>query len=180
MKSRRKFDKYFYEETGLYVDFDQYKKLPEIDTLIDVGVGIDGTADLYDRFPNQKLVLIDPLEESGIYIKNNLQNREKIYFKTALGSEKKSLIMNVENECMGRSSFLTTTDLNNEGFDIEKRNIQITTLDELLKDVENLGRIGIKIDTEGYELEVILGASKTLKSAKFLIAEVRHLSLIHI
>lgn len=69
---------------------------------------------------------------------------------------------------------METTDLNNEGFDIEKINIQITTLDDLLKDEINLGKIGIKIDTEGYELEVILGASKTLKSAKFVIAEVRH------
>ena len=44
----------------------------------------------------------------------------------------------------------------------------------LLKDVEDLGRTGIKIDTEGYELEVILGAQNTLKKAKFVMAEVRH------
>ena len=48
------------------------------------------------------------------------------------------------------------------------------TLDSLLKDVSNLGKLGIKIDTEGYELEVILGAKETLKKSKFVIAEVRH------
>ena len=32
----------------------------------------------------------------------------------------------------------------------------------------------IKIDTEGYELEVILGAKETLKNARFVMAEVRH------
>ena len=32
----------------------------------------------------------------------------------------------------------------------------------------------IKIDTEGYELNVILGSKKTLLSTKFVIAEVRH------
>ena len=82
--------------------------------------------------------------------------------------------MNIEDQAWGRSTFLETTDLNNEGYDIEKRNINITTLDELLKDVENLGKTGIKIDTEGYELEVILGAKETLKTAKFVMAEVRH------
>jgi len=171
---KKKFEKYFYEDTGLYIDWDQLKKLPEIDTLIDIGVGTDGTTDLYERFPTQKLVLIDPLEECHEYIKNNLQHRDKISFKTGLGREKKSLIMNVEDEAWSRSSFLGVTDINNEGFDIEKRKIDITTLDNLLKDHQNLGRTGIKIDTEGYELEVILGAKETLKKAKFVMAEVRH------
>ena len=174
MKKEKKFNKYFYEETGLYIDWEQLKKLPDIDTLIDIGVGTDGTPDLYERFPNQKLVLIDPLEECHEYIKNNLQHREKISFKTALGREKKSLTMNIEDQQFGRSTFLQITDLNNEGYDIKKRNISITTLDDLLKDVENLGRTGIKIDTEGYELEVILGAKETLKTARFVMAEVRH------
>ena len=174
MNKKKKFDKYFYEETGLYIDWEQLKKLPDIDTLIDIGVGIDGTPNLYNRFPNQKLVLIDPLEECNEYIKNNLQHREKISFKPALGREKKSLTMNIEDQAFGRSTFLQITDLNNEGHDIQKRKISITTLDDLLKDVENLGKTGIKIDTEGYELEVILGAKQTLKTAKFVLAEVRH------
>ena len=174
MKGEKKIVKYFYEETGMYIDWDQLKNLPDIDTLIDIGVGINGTPRLYERFSNQKLVLIDPLEESHDYIKNNLQHREKISFKTALGREKKSLTMNIEDQNMGRSTFLEITDLNNEGYDISKRNINITTLDDLLKDVENLGKTGIKIDTEGYELEVILGATETLKTAKFVMAEVRH------
>ena len=32
----------------------------------------------------------------------------------------------------------------------------------------------LKIDTEGYELNVILGATETLKSTEFVLAEVRH------
>ena len=35
--------KYFYEETGMYIDWPQIEKLPDIDTLIDVGVGQEGT-----------------------------------------------------------------------------------------------------------------------------------------
>ena len=34
--------------------------------------------------------------------------------------------------------------------------------------------MGIKIDTEGYELNIIKGASETLKSTEFVHAEVRH------
>ena len=38
----------------------------------------------------------------------------------------------------------------------------------------NLQNIGLKIDTEGYELDVIKGSKNTLKNTKFVIAEVRH------
>ena len=39
--------KYFYEETGMFIDWNQMDRLPEIDTLIDIGVGPNGTPDLY-------------------------------------------------------------------------------------------------------------------------------------
>ena len=57
---------------------------------------------------------------------------------------------------------------------IEKRKLKIKKLDTVINDKQSLGKIGIKIDTEGYELDVILGASETLKFTKFVIAEVRH------
>ena len=49
-------NKYFYEETGMYIDWKQLDKLPDINTLIDVGVGPAGTPDLYQRFNTQKLI----------------------------------------------------------------------------------------------------------------------------
>ena len=52
--------KYFYEETGMFIDWKQLEKLPEIDTLIDIGVGPNGTKDLYERFPSAQKILIDP------------------------------------------------------------------------------------------------------------------------
>ena len=165
--------KYFYEETGMYIDWGQLDKLPDIDTLIDIGVSDHGTTDLYNRFPTQKLVLIDPLDEAERYVQEELTNRDVTFFKTALGSCREDLSLNIEKR-VGRSTFLQVTDINSEGEPIEVRKVPVQRLDNLLQDVDGLGDTGIKIDTEGYELEVILGASKVLKSAKFLIAEVRH------
>jgi len=54
--------KYFHKETVMYIDWPQMYKLPEIETLIDIGVGKEGTSLLYDRFTKAKLVLIDPIE----------------------------------------------------------------------------------------------------------------------
>ena len=164
--------RYFYKETGMYIDWDQLKNLPDIDTFIDVGVGAEGTPDLYEKFSEKKLVLIDPLDEAENFYKNNMQNADAIFFKTALGDYAGSLKINVE-ENIGRSTILDVSDINFEGNPKEQRDIPVNTLDNILIG-HDLGRTGIKIDTEGYELNVILGAKETLANTKFVIAEVRH------
>ena len=164
--------KYFYEETGMYIDWNQLKNLPDIDTFIDVGVGAEGTPDLYEKFSEKKLVLIDPLDEAEKFYKENMQDTDAIFFKTALGNSAGSLQINVE-ENIGRSTILDVSEINFEGNPIDQREIPVNKLDEILKD-HQLGKIGIKIDTEGYELNVILGSKKTLLNTKFVIAEVRH------
>ena len=74
----------------------------------------------------------------------------------------------------GFSSFLEISPINMEDDYTEIKKLKISKLDTLLNDKNKLGRIGIKIDVEGYELEVVLGAIETLKFTKFVIAEVRH------
>jgi FkbM family methyltransferase len=164
--------RYFYKETGMYIDWSQINKLPNIDTLIDVGVGPEGTPDLYNKFKEKKLILIDPLDESEIFFNNNFQEKNAIFFKTALGDCKGSVKINVEEE-IGRSTILDVSDINFEGDPVEKRIINVNTLDDTLKGLD-LGNIGLKIDTEGYELNIIRGAKNTLVNTRFVIAEVRH------
>ena len=165
--------KYFYHKTGMYDDWGQIEKLPEIDTLIDIGVGPMGTPDLYERFCSAKLLLIDPLDETEDYIAKNLLSREVMFHKCGVGKEESKQTINVEEE-IGRSSILEVADINYEGEPKDRRQIQIKTLDSVTKSEKNLGKLGIKIDTEGYELDIIFGATETLKSAEFVLAEVRH------
>ena len=165
--------KYFYEETGMYIDWPQIYKLPEIETLIDIGVGKEGTPLLYDRFPKAKLVLIDPIEEAEQFAKNNLNGREYQFFKFGVGNKEEIKMLNVEEE-IGRSTLLNVTSLNYEGDPIKKFTIQVKTLDNICKNYKKYGKIGLKIDTEGYELKIIKGAKEVLKKTSFVIAEVRH------
>lgn len=164
--------RYFYKETGMYIDWEQLNKLPDIDTLIDVGVGPEGTPELYQKFAGKKFVLIDPLDESEKFFKDNMKETNAIFFKTALGEKKGSVRMNIE-QAFGRSSILDVTKINFEGDPIEKRMIPVNKLDDVIRG-NDLGNIGLKIDTEGYELNVIKGANNTLKNCKFVLAEVRH------
>ena len=73
--------RYFYKETGMYIDWDQIENLPNIDTFIDVGVGPDGTPDLYKKFSNKKLLLIDPLDEAEEFYKNEMKDADAIFLK---------------------------------------------------------------------------------------------------
>ena len=161
--------KYFYKETGMYIDWKQLENLPDIDSFIDVGVGAEGTPDLYEKFSEKKLVLIDPLDEAEKFYKENMQDIDAIFFKTALGDSAGSLEINVE-ENIGRSTILDVSEINFEGNPIEKRKIPVNTLDEILED-HQLGKIGIKIDTEGYELNVILGSKKILTDISFQVTQ---------
>ena len=166
--------KKFYEETGMYIDWQQLNKLPEINTLIDIGVGSHGTEDLYDRFKNAKLILIDPIDEAKEYAHKLSKKREVNFFQNALGRKdgiEKEMKLQKDKEF---SSFLEISEINMKDDYVEKRKLIIKKLDTIIDKKDELGKIGIKIDTEGFELNVIKGASKTLKNVDFVLAEVRH------
>ena len=73
--------KKFYEETGMYVDWQQLKKLPEIQTFIDIGVASYGTEDIYNRFPKANLILIDPIDEAKEYAEKLSKKRNVNFLK---------------------------------------------------------------------------------------------------
>ena len=166
--------KKFHTKTGMYIDWQQLESLPEIDTLIDIGVGPDGTDDLYRVFKNANLILIDPIDEAKEYANKLSEGRKVVFIQSALGKDD-----NIEKNMKlqkrrGLTSFLEISPINEKDDYTEIKKVKISKLDTLLKEKNKLGRIGIKIDTEGYELDVVLGAIETLKFTKFVIAEVRH------
>ena len=166
--------KKFYKKTGMYIDWKQLESLPKIDTFIDIGVGTNGSKIFYRVFKKAKLILIDPINEAKKYANKLSKKRKVVFIQSALGKDddvKKNLKIQKKVEF---TSFLKISPINMKDDYTEIKKLKISRLDTLLKDKNKLGRIGIKIDTEGYELDVILGALETLKFTKFVVAEVRH------
>ncbi len=162
----------------MYIDWNQMERLPNVSTLIDIGVGPDGTPELYDHFPDSRLVLIDPLDEAEAYFENKIKGgREARFIKAALGAEDGEAELFVE-PALGRSTLMQVADINWESEPTEVRHVPMLTLDSAIASafVSEVppSDVGIKIDAEGFELEIIKGATQILQNARFVLAEVRH------
>ena len=65
----------------------------------------------------------------------------------------------------------TSGNYNNDYFVKEKRNIKIRNLDQILKNKNLTKPILIKIDVQGYELEVLKGAKQILSKVDYILLE---------
>ncbi|WP_218588642.1 FkbM family methyltransferase [Marivita hallyeonensis] len=145
----------------------------EPDVVFDIGVDF-GTPELYNAFPDRKFVLVDPVKESEQKVESWRGRIDYEFHCCAVGAKKGDITLNVPSTEAktrhSRASILEFEDGYNDVFaSIEERKIPMKRLDEISKGYK--GTFGIKIDTEGYELEVIKGATQTLKKTEFVIAE---------
>lgn len=143
------------------------------DVLIDVGVE-NGTPWLYEAFPKAHLVLVDPLEESEARASKATTGRAVAFHPVALGAEAGEAVLNVPEtqKGLGRamSSLLERRDNLAHGFtQVHQRKVPVVRLDDIAASYP--GRIGLKIDTEGFEGPVLEGATETLQRCDFVILE---------
>lgn len=98
-------------------------------------------------------------------------------FNYALGSKIDEHFINVPQESTAMSSLLQPSD---GSWQIDKQMIQIKTLDSLFDDlVKPLGspRVFLKIDTQGYDIEVIKGAKNSLPHILCLQSEIANVPM---
>lgn len=143
------------------------------DVLIDVGVA-RGTAWLYRSFPAAKVVLIDPQPDCAAFVRERHADLEFDFFAAALGPAKGTASLNIPQKKTGpgiamASIHRRTDELGAKFPHSEVREVDVRPLDEIAADYP--GRVGLKIDTEGFEYEVLQGASETLKRCDFVILE---------
>lgn len=152
------------DEIGYY---EQIRQNTNIDTVIDVGVH-KGTPHLYETFKECSFLLVDPVDdflevkpERYKFIKKGLGNKNQqkkfyIHQNSGLSSFKEELRL-------GRSI---------ESEPTETTNVEIVTLDNLIKkELTPSNSIGIKIDAQGYEYEILEGLTENIERVEFIIIE---------
>ena len=140
------------------------------DLIIDVGAA-DGTPPLQNRFPKSHFFWIEPLKEFEPALKKLQKKLKGDYAITAVGKNKGSLILNLHKDLHGSTLFNETDGETSDG---TPRQIQITTLNNLASEHnwKQYGKIVLKADVQGYELEVLEGAKDILGQVDLIILEV--------
>jgi len=101
-----------------------------------------------------------------------LAGRPGQHFPVALGSQPGERQIRIEPRRPLLTSFYNRHALERTGDAPILRNVPVETLDRLVAGASCPRPFGLKIDAEGAELDVIRGASATLRDTEFAIAEV--------
>jgi FkbM family methyltransferase len=145
-------------------------------TVLDVGANQGNWSRMAKEiFTDAKFYLIEP----QIEMKDNLEKfcneyKDCHYFSVGAGAKKDILTFTVWDDLAG-SSFLPkpNENLKQEG---KQREIEITTIDDLLSTSKIEMPDLIKLDIQGFELEALKGAESTFSNTEVYILEV---SLFH-
>jgi len=152
------------------------KKVQNLETLIDVGSN-KGQFSLLARkhFPNIEIYSFEPINEEIKKQKKILGNNKITYYNFALGSRNKLSSFYITNR-KDSSSLLKPIESTNKNYNLnEIRNIKVNRLDKILEPHKIKRPSLLKLDVQGYELEVLKGSSKLLENIDYLILEVSYL-----
>ena len=149
-------------------------KVPE--TIVDIGSNKGQFILLIEKiFPNKIVYSFEPIIEMINKQKKFFKYKKNITFHNlALGSSICSKEFLITSR-MDSSSFLKVVSNTNKSKNysvIEKRDIKVSTLDEIFLNEKISHPILIKMDVQGYELEVLKGAKNLLKKTDYLLLEV--------
>lgn len=139
-----------------------------------IDVGANNTA--YSRmvkevFPEAAACLIEPQQEMLPHLENFAATfAHTVFFLAGAGAKKGKLTLTVWDDLAG-SSFLPGPDEKLREID-KQREIDIITIDDLINERKIEMPQFIKLDVQGFELEVLKGASKAFGETEVFILEV--------
>jgi FkbM family methyltransferase len=147
----------------------------QINIFFDVGANIGQTVNAIKKaYPKGKIYCFEPFEVTFYNLKKNTENFSNIeYFQFAFGAKQEIIEIDVD---MNKLTFVQNSLVNNNKYinahDIKKERIKVQTLNEFcrLKSIEKIDYL--KIDTEGYDLEVLKGGNELLENMAISFIEI--------
>lgn len=99
-------------------------KLPPLSTVIDIGVGHQGSPFLYTRFTDADFISIDPLQEAEEAVQEKLGSNSSRFIRAAVGRTQQSIELKV-SQTPSRTSLLERTKHDSHSRSTETRRAQI-------------------------------------------------------
>jgi len=169
---------YFNLISPLFEFDDLIKNLGNIDKLVDVGSNKGQLGLIVRNYnPNCKIYSFEPQKEF-LNLQKKLFFNNSIFFNLCLGSKNFNTNFNITNR-KDSSSLLKPIYFNNTKYKIiNKINVKVRRLDNLIK-LDNKKITLMKLDVQGYEMEVLQGSTKFLKNINYLIIEISSQKIYH-
>ncbi len=170
-------------ENNIGLEFSEYIMLKkftknynsEKSVLIDIGANEGQFMGAYLKFvPNQKIIAFEPIQTLALKLskKYNYLSDQIVIRNQGVGDDNTTLFIN-KYKYSGLSSFLPLSQIGVEDYkgkkmevEIEDRiSVEVVKLDFLFSKIENVKYI-LKIDTQGFELNVLKGAQQLFNETK--------------
>jgi FkbM family methyltransferase len=154
---------------GVNIYFDLRRKLPKekFKIVFDVGANIGQTTSRMIRvFPIAEIYCFEPIKSTYYKLKRNTEGESRVHnYQVALGSTVKSQLVILQESSLLNSLKHELNSVNQGDLNQEKvENIKIDTIDNFCVK-NNIKHIDfLKIDAEGFDLEVLKGAQKLIDS----------------
>lgn len=141
-----------------------------ISGIIHIGAHFGEEYNLYKSLQISRMLFFEPAKSNFQQLISRVP--EELCINTALGNYNGTAIMNIETANLGQSNSILEPELHLQQYPNiifeSKEEINVTTLDSYETDKFNF----INMDVQGYELEVLKGAIKTLEHIDYIICEV--------
>ena len=161
------------------IDFVHYFKLPLSHAIVDVGAAEGTISGIFsEAFPHSQVYAFEPIGTTYNKLKENTASNPKITaINKALGSSNEQKIIHVAERITASSLFEMQKDIANNYFaeHLEHKKdemIVITRADDELTAVSEINIM--KLDVQGFELEVLRGAGLTLKKTNIVVLEMQN------
>jgi len=154
----------------------------QIDTIIDVGANQGQFALACSYFYKEaKIYSFEPVPETVNFIKANTKHLKNIeVFEMALGSTEGSIDF-YKNDYSHASSALPVSKLQLESHpqtsQTEIIKVPVKRLDDIAETIVLKGKILLKLDVQGFEKEVLLGATSFIQKVDYILFEASFVSM---
>jgi len=150
----------------------------DFDVVIDVGANKGNYVKKFlEAFPKAEIYAFEPLPDMFSQLKE-IKNKNVHVYNLAIADKSGFLPFYFDVDDPSASSFLKNTDFSKKMWRRSKLRhkkikVPIATLDEIMTEkIKPSTKILVKIDVQGYEMEVIAGAKKTLKKSIACVLEI--------